>query len=76
MLGAGERKLKRVNKPLLGYYQKLDLKQPPAIVREFRIAGPSETITIEPRTRIHAKILLYLLELLKLEIHYNHKEKC
>merc|ERR1712194_187892 len=55
VLGAGERKLKRVNKPLLGYYQKLDLKQPPAIVREFRIAGPLEKITIEPGTRIHAR---------------------
>lgn len=39
VLGAGERKLKRVTKPLLKHYEKLGIENPPAIVREFRVGG-------------------------------------
>ena len=54
VLGAGERKLKRANKPLLGYYDKIGLTKPPAITREFRIGGPGD-VAPEPGTKIHAR---------------------
>jgi len=54
VLGAGEKKLKRVKKPQLGFYNKLGLKLPPVITREFRIGGPGD-VTPEPGTQIHAR---------------------
>ena len=58
VLGAGERKLKRVKKTLLGFYEKIGLKQPPAITREFKLYSPDpENINVipEPGTQIHAR---------------------
>lgn len=52
VLGAGERKLKRVTKPLRGHYDQVGLAHPPAKVREFRIVhGEAPT----PGTLIHAR---------------------
>jgi len=56
VLGAGERKLKRVNKPLRGIYDKHGLARPPAIVGEFRIGGPENVnVAPEPGSFIHAR---------------------
>lgn len=57
VIGAGERKIKRVTKPLLGHYQNhIGLQQPPpAIVREFRVNGPLKAVAPKPLSKIHAR---------------------
>ena len=53
-LGAGERKAKRVTKPLMGHYAKFGVDEhPPFIVREFRVT--TRDALPEPGTRIHAR---------------------
>ncbi|KAL3790139.1 hypothetical protein HJC23_009576 [Cyclotella cryptica] len=53
-LGAGERKAKRVTKPLLGHYNKYGIREQfPYIVREFRVTT-SEALPPEG-SRIHAR---------------------
>lgn len=53
-LGAGERKAKRVTKPLMGHYAKYGVDEhPPFIVREFRVT--TRDALPEPGTRIHAR---------------------
>lgn len=54
-IGAGIRKAKNVTKPLLGHYAKLglDIKEPPYIVREFRVSDSS--YLPKPGTVIHAR---------------------
>lgn len=57
VVGAGERKLKRVTKPLLGHYARLGLTQPPNLVREFRVQSDVDdhVVAPEPGARIHAR---------------------
>lgn len=59
VVGAGERKEKRVTKPLRGHYRAKGIETPPAIVREFRIRGrdsdDDEDVAPKPGTRIHAR---------------------
>eukprot|EP00581_Thalassiosira_minuscula_P008851 CAMPEP_0183704226 /NCGR_PEP_ID=MMETSP0737-20130205/1628_1 /TAXON_ID=385413 /ORGANISM="Thalassiosira miniscula, Strain CCMP1093" /LENGTH=409 /DNA_ID=CAMNT_0025931055 /DNA_START=17 /DNA_END=1246 /DNA_ORIENTATION=+ len=53
-IGAGERKAKRVTKPLMGHYAKFGVEEhPPYIVREFRVT--TKDAMPEPGTRIHAR---------------------
>lgn len=53
-LGAGERKAKRVTKPLMGHYAKYGVAdRPPYVVREFRVT--TRDALPEPGTRIHAR---------------------
>lgn len=53
-LGAGERKAKRVKKPLMGHYAKYGVAEhPPYIMREFRVT--TRDALPEPGTRIHAR---------------------
>jgi len=53
-IGAGERKIKRVTKPLMGHYAKFGVDEhPPHTVREFRVTT-SDALP-EPGTRIHAR---------------------
>lgn len=53
-LGAGERKLKNVPKPLLGHFKKTNVAEhPPHIVREFRVTD--EAYLPEPNTVLHAR---------------------
>lgn len=59
VVGAGERKEKRVTKPLRGHHARLGLERPPAVVREFRVVGLGEEGTDDvappPGTRVHAR---------------------
>jgi large subunit ribosomal protein L3 len=53
-IGAGERKAKRVTKPLMGHYAKHSVDEhPPHIVREFRVT--TKDAMPEPGTQIHAR---------------------
>ena len=53
-VGAGERKAKRVTKPLMGHYAKYGVDEhPPYIVREFRVT--TKDAMPEPGTQIHAR---------------------
>jgi len=53
-IGAGERKSKRVTKPLMGHYAKHGVDEhPPHIVREFRVT--TKDAMPEPGTQIHAR---------------------
>ena len=53
-IGAGERKAKRVTKPLMGHYAKHGVDEhPPYIVREFRVT--TKDAMPEPGTQIHAR---------------------
>ena len=53
-IGAGERKAKRVTKPLMGHYAKHGVDEhPPHIVREFRVT--TKDAMPEPGTQIHAR---------------------
>eukprot|EP00579_Thalassiosira_antarctica_P001662 CAMPEP_0201869062 /NCGR_PEP_ID=MMETSP0902-20130614/2718_1 /ASSEMBLY_ACC=CAM_ASM_000551 /TAXON_ID=420261 /ORGANISM="Thalassiosira antarctica, Strain CCMP982" /LENGTH=408 /DNA_ID=CAMNT_0048394503 /DNA_START=19 /DNA_END=1245 /DNA_ORIENTATION=+ len=53
-VGAGERKAKRVTKPLMGHYAKFGVDEhPPYIVREFRVT--SKDAFLEPGTQINAR---------------------
>lgn len=53
-IGAGERKAKRVTKPLMGHYAKYGVDEhPPHIVREFRVT--TKDAMPEPGTQIHAR---------------------
>mmetsp|Transcript_7103 Transcript_7103/g.15317 ORF Transcript_7103/g.15317 Transcript_7103/m.15317 type:complete len:409 (+) Transcript_7103:142-1368(+) len=53
-IGAGERKSKRVTKPLMCHYEKFGVSErPPWIVREFRVTTPDALP--EPGTIIHAR---------------------
>lgn len=53
-IGAGERKVKNVTKPLMGHYAKWGVAEhPPYIVREFRVTN--KEAMPEPGTQIHAR---------------------
>uniref|UniRef100_A0A7S2UC97 Large ribosomal subunit protein uL3m n=1 Tax=Attheya septentrionalis TaxID=420275 RepID=A0A7S2UC97_9STRA len=53
-IGAGERKMKRVTKPLMGHYKACGITEhPPFIVREFRVSSPE--YMLPPGTVIHAR---------------------